>query len=152
MFAFLFLEKGGESVKPRLALTDIYSVPRNKGSPKFRAAYERKQLIVRLIKTNDLRKSGVLTRTTDNRADKASGLPTFNCEHVLRSTERAPPHRTSYKFLSRAYIPAATTKLISPAVINLSSTTGRRTCLSSREKRSLRDFVSLRRNDRSQPT
>lgn len=45
MFAFLFLEKGGESVKSRLMLTDIYGVLRDKGPPNFRAVYERKQLI-----------------------------------------------------------------------------------------------------------
>lgn len=43
MFAFLFLEKGGESVKSRL--TDIYDVLRDKGPPNFRTVYERKQLI-----------------------------------------------------------------------------------------------------------
>lgn len=47
MFAFLLLEKDGESVSARLVLTNIYGVLRNKGSPNLRAAYKRKQLIVR---------------------------------------------------------------------------------------------------------
>jgi len=41
LFAFLFLEKGRESVKSWLALIDIYDVLRNKDSPNFHVAYER---------------------------------------------------------------------------------------------------------------